>query len=142
MLLSSLRITFSFRIENTCKIIESNCKPNTVKSTTKPCRCAVEGHVLNTSRSDDSATSLGQPVPVLDKPSGKEIFPNNQSKLSLVQLEVISSCLVTCHLGKETTPTSLQTLNRLNWYFCHLARELKIALCNVEQHHSSSFTNP
>jgi len=27
----------SFRLEKTVKIIESNCKPNTVKSTTKPC---------------------------------------------------------------------------------------------------------
>jgi len=26
-----------FRLEKTFKIIESNCKPNTVKSTTKPC---------------------------------------------------------------------------------------------------------
>jgi len=27
----------SFRLEKTFKIIEPNCKPNTAKSTTKPC---------------------------------------------------------------------------------------------------------
>ena len=31
------KVIESFRLEKTLKIIESNCKPNTAKSTTKPC---------------------------------------------------------------------------------------------------------
>ncbi|KAK4819038.1 hypothetical protein QYF61_024403 [Mycteria americana] len=46
----------------------------------------------------------GQPVPVLDDPFGEEIFPNTQSKPPLAQLEAISSCPITCHLGEETDP--------------------------------------
>ncbi|KAK4816070.1 hypothetical protein QYF61_011294, partial [Mycteria americana] len=46
----------------------------------------------------------GQPVPVLDNPFTEEIFPNIQSKPPLAQLEAISSCPITCYLGKETDP--------------------------------------
>jgi len=38
----------------------------------------------------------------LDNPFGEEIFPNNQSKSPLVQLEAVSACPVTCYLRKET----------------------------------------
>ncbi|KAK4810322.1 hypothetical protein QYF61_018264 [Mycteria americana] len=46
----------------------------------------------------------GQPVPVLDNPFSEVKFPNIQSKPPLVQLEAISSCPITCHLGEETDP--------------------------------------
>ncbi|KAK4818698.1 hypothetical protein QYF61_017919 [Mycteria americana] len=46
----------------------------------------------------------GQPVPMLDNPSGEEIFPNIQSKPPLAQLQAISSCPITCYLGEETNP--------------------------------------
>ena len=42
----------------------------------------------------------GQSVPMLD-PFNEEIFPNIQSKPSLVQLETVSSHIVTCCLGEE-----------------------------------------
>jgi len=35
---------------------------------------------------------------MLDNPFSEEIFPNIQSKPSLVQLEAIFSCPVTCYL--------------------------------------------
>ncbi|KAK4827828.1 hypothetical protein QYF61_021912 [Mycteria americana] len=44
------------------------------------------------------------PVPMLDNPFREEILPNIQSKLPLVQLEVISSCPVASYLGEETDP--------------------------------------
>ncbi|KAK4808355.1 hypothetical protein QYF61_026958 [Mycteria americana] len=49
-----------------------------------------------------------QPVPMLDNPFSEEKFPNIQSKPPLAQLEAISSCPITCYLGEETDPTSLQ----------------------------------
>ncbi|KAK4809855.1 LOW QUALITY PROTEIN: hypothetical protein QYF61_021315 [Mycteria americana] len=50
----------------------------------------------------------GQPGPVLDNPFGEVKFPHIQSKPPLVQLEAISSRPITCDLGEETDPTSLQ----------------------------------
>ncbi|KAK4809752.1 LOW QUALITY PROTEIN: hypothetical protein QYF61_008873 [Mycteria americana] len=50
----------------------------------------------------------GQPVPMLDNPFSEEKFPNIQSKPPLAQLEAISSRPITCDLGEETDPTSLQ----------------------------------
>ncbi|KAK4827864.1 hypothetical protein QYF61_022014 [Mycteria americana] len=44
------------------------------------------------------------PVPMLDHPFSKEIFPNIQSKPLLTQLEAISSCPITCYWGEETDP--------------------------------------
>ena len=44
----------------------------------------------------------GQPVPMLDKPFGEEIFPNIQSKPPLAQLEAVSCCPIACYLGEET----------------------------------------
>ncbi|KAK4826058.1 hypothetical protein QYF61_004173 [Mycteria americana] len=46
----------------------------------------------------------GQPVPRLDNPFSEVKFPNIQSKPPLAQLEAISSCPITCHLGEETDP--------------------------------------
>ncbi|KAK4825250.1 hypothetical protein QYF61_025649 [Mycteria americana] len=46
----------------------------------------------------------GQPGPMLDNPFSEVKFPNIQSKPPLVQLEVISSRLITCYLGEETDP--------------------------------------
>jgi len=43
-------------------------------------------------------------VPVLDNPSGEEIFANIQFKPPLAQLEPISSCPITSYLGKEIDP--------------------------------------
>ena len=39
---------------------------------------------------------------MLDNPLSEEIFLDIQSKPPLAQLEAISSCPVTCYLGKET----------------------------------------
>ncbi|GAB0195154.1 hypothetical protein GRJ2_001980700 [Grus japonensis] len=39
---------------------------------------------------------------MIDNPFGEEIFPNDQPKPPLVQLEAISSCSVTCHFGEDT----------------------------------------
>ena len=44
----------------------------------------------------------GEPVPVLNNPFCKEVFPNVQPKLTLVQLEAIFPCPVTCHQWEET----------------------------------------
>ena len=41
---------------------------------------------------------------MLGNPFGKEFFPGSQPKPSLVQLEAVSSCPLTCYLGKETYP--------------------------------------
>lgn len=38
----------------------------------------------------------GQPVPMLDYPLNEEIFPSIHSKPSLIQVETLSSCFVTC----------------------------------------------
>ncbi|KAK4811287.1 hypothetical protein QYF61_023339 [Mycteria americana] len=62
----------------------------------------------------------GQPVPMLDNPLGEEKFPNIQSKPPLAQLEAISSCPITCYLGEETDPTSLQPPFRLPSLYCEL----------------------
>ncbi|KAK4810095.1 LOW QUALITY PROTEIN: hypothetical protein QYF61_008071 [Mycteria americana] len=50
----------------------------------------------------------GQPVPMLGYPFSEVKFPNIQSKPLLAQLEAISSRPITCYLGEETNPTSLQ----------------------------------
>ena len=50
----------------------------------------------------------GKPVPTLDSPFSKEIFPNIQPKPPLMQLEAIASRPVTVYLGEETN-TSLTT---------------------------------
>ena len=50
---------------------------------------------------------------MLDNPFSEEIFPNIQSKPPLVQLEAVSSCPITCYLGKET-PTPLQPFMALS----------------------------
>ena len=52
---------------------------------------------LNTSRDGDSTTSLWEPVPVLNKPFGKEVFLDTQTKPFMVQLEAISPHPVTFH---------------------------------------------
>ncbi|KAJ7399053.1 Solute carrier family 35 member F1 [Pitangus sulphuratus] len=41
---------------------------------------------------------------MLDNPFHEEIFPNDQSKPLLAQLEAISSCPISCNLGEETNP--------------------------------------
>ncbi|KAK4817189.1 LOW QUALITY PROTEIN: hypothetical protein QYF61_003582, partial [Mycteria americana] len=50
----------------------------------------------------------GQPGPMLDNPFSEVTFPDIQSKPPLAQLEAISSRPITCDLGEETDPTSLQ----------------------------------
>ncbi|KAK4825734.1 hypothetical protein QYF61_002173 [Mycteria americana] len=58
--------------------------------------------------------ALGMPVPMLDNPFSKDIFPNIQSKPLLTQLEAISSHPVASYLGEETdthlTTTSFQAV--------------------------------
>ena len=46
-----------------------------------------------------------EPIPVFSNPFCKEVVPDIQTKLTLVQLEVISPRPVTCHQGEETSPT-------------------------------------
>jgi len=57
---------------------------------------------LNTSRDGDSTTSLGSLFQCLTTLSVKKFFLISNLKLPLVQLEVISSCPITCYLGEET----------------------------------------
>lgn len=56
----------------------------------------------------------GQPVPMVDNPFSEEILPDTQPEPPLVQIEAISSHLVTCYLGDEAdthlTTTSFQDL--------------------------------
>ena len=54
---------------------------------------------LNTSRDGDSTTNSlpGEPIPVLNNPFCKEVFPDIQPKLTLAELEAISPHPVTCH---------------------------------------------
>ncbi|KAK4825114.1 LOW QUALITY PROTEIN: hypothetical protein QYF61_024005, partial [Mycteria americana] len=49
---------------------------------------------------------------MLDNPFSEVKFPNIQSKPPLAQLEAISSRPITCYLGEETDPTSLQPPSR------------------------------
>ncbi|KAK4823572.1 hypothetical protein QYF61_003576 [Mycteria americana] len=72
------RITESYRLEKSFKIIESN-------------RWRLNHFP-------------GQPVPMLDHPFSEVKFPNIQSKPPLAQLEAISSRPITCYLGEETNP--------------------------------------
>ncbi|KAK4818053.1 LOW QUALITY PROTEIN: hypothetical protein QYF61_004580 [Mycteria americana] len=57
---------------------------------------------------------VAQPVPMLDHPFSKDIFPNIQSKLPLTQLEAISSHPMASYLGEDTdthlTTTSFQVV--------------------------------
>ncbi|KAK4828313.1 hypothetical protein QYF61_025325 [Mycteria americana] len=58
------------------------------------------------------------PVPMLDNPFSKDIFPNIQSKHPLAQLEADYSRPITCYLGEETDPhlttTSFQVVVESN----------------------------
>lgn len=80
----------SLRLEKTCKVIESNRKPSSDKSTTKPCSQVPHLCLWWLHHCPE------WPVPMLDNPSGEEIFPDIQPKAALVQPEAISSGLVTC----------------------------------------------
>ena len=46
----------------------------------------------------------GEPIPVLNNPFCKEVFPDIQPKLTLAQLEAISPHPVTCQQWEETNP--------------------------------------
>lgn len=50
------------------------------------------------------------PEPGLNSPFHGEIFPNIQSKCPLAQMEAVSSCPLTCHLGGKTNPPPGSTL--------------------------------
>ncbi|KAK4825008.1 hypothetical protein QYF61_022954 [Mycteria americana] len=90
------RITESYRLEKTFKIIESNHKPNTAKNHHYTMSLSTSSkRPLNTSRDGDSTTSLGSLFQCLITLS---------SKPPLAQLEAISSCPITCYLGEETDP--------------------------------------
>ncbi|KAK4829101.1 hypothetical protein QYF61_002052 [Mycteria americana] len=90
------RITESYRLEKTFKIIESNHKPNTAKNHHYTMSLSTSSkRPLNTSRDGDSTTSLGSLFQCLITLS---------SKPPLAQLEAISSCPITCYLGEETNP--------------------------------------
>jgi len=49
-------------------------------------------------------TQLGEPIPVLNSPVCKEVFPDTQPKHPLAQLEAISPRPVTWHQWEETNP--------------------------------------
>lgn len=55
-----------------------------------------------------------QPVSMVEHSLHEQILPKIQSKPPLVQLEIISSCSITCHLRKETnvllTATTFQVV--------------------------------
>lgn len=86
-------------LEMTLKI-KSNCKPSTVKFTTKP---HLEAHIF--SIPPGMAWELNhcprQSFPMLSKPSHDDIFPNIQTKSSLAQPEAILSHPVTCYPREE-----------------------------------------
>ncbi|KAK4826939.1 hypothetical protein QYF61_012788 [Mycteria americana] len=65
----------------------------------KHCSAAAETLI-----SGDDLRHLENPLPMLDHPFSKEIFPNTQSKPLLMQLEAISSHPIACYLGEETDP--------------------------------------
>jgi len=46
----------------------------------------------------------GEPIPVLNNPFSKDVFPDIQPKLTLMQLEAISPRPVTCQQWEETNP--------------------------------------
>ena len=46
----------------------------------------------------------GEPIPVLNNPFCKEVFPDIQPKLTLVQLKAISPHPVSCRQWEETNP--------------------------------------
>jgi len=60
---------------------------------------------LNTSRNGDSTTSLGSLFQCFTALFVKQPFPDIQPKLTLVQLEAISPCPVTCPQWEEPHPT-------------------------------------
>ncbi|KAK4832619.1 hypothetical protein QYF61_024600 [Mycteria americana] len=73
-----------------------------------------------------------QPVPVLDKPFGEEIFPNIQPKPPLDQLEAVSSFSITCYVGEETdthlSTTSFQTVHQLRCPSLDTLQHLNVSL--------------
>ncbi|KAJ7398344.1 hypothetical protein BTVI_126129 [Pitangus sulphuratus] len=78
------RIMESFRSEKTLKIIKSNHPP----PLTRVSRC----HIYTSFKSHQGCglhLCPGQPVPVLDRPFGEDVFLNIQSKPPLAQLEAI-----------------------------------------------------
>ncbi|KAK4819998.1 hypothetical protein QYF61_017377 [Mycteria americana] len=84
----------------------------------------------------DSTTSLsGQPVPTIDHPFSKEIFPNIQSKPLLTQLGAISSHPIACHLGEEADPhLSTTSFQDANGFLGHLGTLLAHVQPAVNQH--------
>ncbi|KAK4827693.1 LOW QUALITY PROTEIN: hypothetical protein QYF61_020827 [Mycteria americana] len=86
------------------------------------CNPIIEGYLISQTRFALNEAMLAvinhllifHPVPMLDHPFSKEIFPNIQPKPLLMQLEAISSRPITCYLGKETnthlTTTSFQVV--------------------------------
>ena len=102
------RIIASLRLEKTFKIMESNCKPNTAKSTTKPCLSAACKCLLNTSKDGDSTTSLGSLFQCLTTLSVKKflLIPNlNYSAATWGHFHLSHHLL----LGKKETLTHLTT---------------------------------
>lgn len=89
-----------FKLEKTFKF---NREPDLKSITTKPCPSlsVISTHLLNTSMDEQSITSTGSPFQHLTTPFHEEIILNIQSKLPMVQLDIISSCPVTCHLRKD-----------------------------------------
>lgn len=61
-------------------------------------------YLFNTLRDADLATSLSMQLQGLTILFVKEIFPNVQSKPSLVQLQATSSHPVSCYLGEDIDP--------------------------------------
>lgn len=111
----NIRIMESFRLERNFKIIRSNCLTLHVMLPSPPLNHVSEHHIYTSSKSLQGWWPNhfpGQPVPVLDKPFGEEVFPNTQPKPPVVQLQAISSCPIACDLGQETdtqlTPSSFQ----------------------------------
>jgi len=84
----------SLRLEKTSKIIKSNHQPTT---TTPVKLCPEVPHLQGWGLPH----CPGQPVPMSDHSSSKEIFLNIQSKPPLMQLEAISSRPIARLLGRR-----------------------------------------
>jgi len=77
---------------------------------TKPCPEVPHLHVFKHLQGWRLHHIPGHPVPMPDHSSRKEIFPNIQSKLPMMQLEAIASCPIASHLGEEINSSLTTTL--------------------------------
>ena len=95
------RIIESLRLEKTSKITKYDCQPKSTMPA-KLCPDVPYLHVFEHLQRWGLHHFPGQPVPMLDHTSNKEIFPNIPSKPPVTKLEAIACRLITSYLGEET----------------------------------------